>query len=216
MKKYIFIVIVLMLPMLTNAQGVWEIPNANAGDSPKKETKSAVPEKENPDAPYLAGAVPEVDGIVTWTLHVDAPSKSAQELYDSMMGYFGQLASQENQMEGSGISLVNKQEHTIIVSLREWMVFKASLLSLDRTKFFCKIMTTCKDGGVDVVIDRLTYRYEDNQPSGGLLVKAEEWISDKAALNKKGKMYKGCAKFRRKTVDRMNELMNGIKLALLE
>lgn len=216
MKKYIIIVIVAMLPMLTIAQGVWEVPNSSAGDSPKKVMKSAVPEKANPDAPYLAGAVPEVDGIVTWTLHVDAPGQSAQELYDRMMVFFGQLTSGENQLEGSGVSLVNNQEHTIVVSLREWMVFKSSLLSLDRTKFFCRIVATCKDGGVDVVFNRLTYRYEDNQPGGGLVVKAEEWISDQAALTKKGKMYKGCAKFRRKTVDRMNELMDGIRIALMD
>ena len=216
MRKIIFIVLGTWLSLTAIAQNEWEIPNAQPQKSAptKVEKQKPVEQKDNPDAPYLAGAVPEVDGIVTWNLHVDAPGKSAQELYDRMMEHFGKLTSGENQLEGSCVSLVNKQEHIIVVSLREWMVFRSSLLSLDRTKFFCKIVATCKDGAVDVVFDRLTYRYEEERSEGGQLYKAEEWISDRAALTKKGKMYRGCAKFRRKTVDRMNELMDGIRAAI--
>ena len=41
----------------------------------------------------------------------------------------------------------------------------------------------------------------------GIHYKAEEWISDKEAVNKKGtKLYPRSGKFRRKTVDRVEEI----------
>ena len=46
--------------------------------------------------------------------------------------------------------------------------------------------------------------------------KAEEWITNKYAVNKKGtKLLPISGKFRRKTVDRMNELMGNIHIALI-
>ena len=43
----------------------------------------------------------------------------------------------------------------------------------------------------------------------GIIFKAEEWISDGEALNKaKTKLYPKSGKFRRKTVDRMEEIFD--------
>ena len=55
------------------------------------------------------------------------------------------------------------------------------------------------------------YRYEEQREGGGHVLKAEEYINDKNALNKKKtKMYKGVAKFRRKTIDRKDYLFSSI------
>ena len=44
----------------------------------------------------------------------------------------------------------------------------------------------------------------------GIPYKAEEWITDKVAVNKKGtKLYPRSGKFRRMTVDRVEEIFNG-------
>ena len=44
----------------------------------------------------------------------------------------------------------------------------------------------------------------------GILYKAEEWITDKLAVNKKGtRLYPRSGKFRRMTVDRVEAIFNG-------
>lgn len=204
----------LLLPLVAAAQNVWEVPNAKAGEETRKTEKEVKPEKENPDAPYLRGAVPEVEGKVVWTYQIEAPGKSAQELFDRTCDYFNRLAEEEGQLEGSGISLVNRQEHIVVASIREWMTFRTSLLALDRTKIYYRVVVDCKDGSADITIDRISFRYEEERNPGAKPLKAEEWISDKAAVSKKNKLYKGSAKFRRKTVDRMNELRESLSREL--
>lgn len=214
MMKKLIVTALLLLPIVATAQNVWEVPNAQAGEEVRKTEKEVKPEKENPDKPYLRGVVPEVDGKVAWTYQIEAPGKSAQELFDRTCDYFNRLSKEEGQLEGSGISLVNRQEHIVVASIREWMTFRTSLLSLDRTKIYYRVVVTCKDGAAEVVADRISFRYEEERNPGAKPLKAEEWISDKAAVSKKNKLYKGSAKFRRKTVDRMNELRESLSREL--
>ena len=99
----------------------------------------------------------------------------------------------------------------IVTSVKEWLVFKDQFFSLDRSRFSFNLVTTCSDGHVSVVMNRLVYRYEENREHGGQVMKAEELINDRNSLNKKKtKMYKGTAKFRRKTIDRKDFLFNDI------
>ena len=66
--KRIIIALLLALPLAASAQ-VWEVPESQQQPStPKQEKKAARPAEANPDAPYLAGAVPEEDGEVVWPL----------------------------------------------------------------------------------------------------------------------------------------------------
>lgn len=72
----------------------------------------------------------------------------------------------------------------------------------------------CENGKVNIAVTRLHYLYEEERTP--LRYTAEEWISDSKALNKKQtKLLPISAKFRRKTVDRMEELFNQIDAALL-
>ncbi len=49
----------------------------------------------------------------------------------------------------------------------------------------------------------------------GVPYKAEEWITDKEAVNKKGtKLYPRSGKFRRKTIDRVENIFEGFMDAL--
>lgn len=214
MTKILIAATMLLLPMAATAQNGWEVHNAQAAE-PTQEVKTVSrTEKENPDAPYLRGAVPEVDGKVAWTFRIDATGLDAQQVYDRVVAYFDRLSKEEGQLEGSGVSLVNRQEHIVVASQREWMTFRASIISLDRTKIFFRVVVNCHDGWADVTADRISYRYEEERNPGAKPLKAEEWISDEAAVSKKNKLYKGSAKFRRKTVDRMNELKEALGQAL--
>ncbi len=202
--------------MIGWSQGVWESPvteknNINNDTSVSKDTKP------NPDEKYLVGAVPEVNGKVEWQLDVDVPGKSAQEIYDIIFDCFTNLTKEENQLEGSCVSLVNKEEHIVVASMKEWLVFTDKLLALDRTKFNYTLIAYCKDNHLTVTMGRVSYRYDEERVKGGHVYMAEEWINDENALNrKKTRLMPGSAKFRRKTIDRKDLIFDTIKTAVLK
>ena len=214
--RLFLILAVCLMPLAAVAQGVWERPDA-AGDAGKK-VKEQKAEKPNPDAKYLAGAVTEVDGKVVWTMDVDVPGKSADQIYALMLQCFTDLTKTENQIEGSCVALVNKAEHMVVATIREWLVFTDKFFALDRTKFYYTLIASCADNHLNVTMSRISYRYEEGrEPGGGYVYKAEEWIDDKHALNKKKtRLLPGSAKFRRKTVDRKDYLFSVIHEAVLQ
>lgn len=199
--------------MIVIAQSEWEKPkNIDSEFVQDKRTQTS------DDAKYLAGAVPEIDGRVEWKLDIDVKGKTVDQIYDIMLQYMTKLTKGENQLEGSCVALVNKNEHVVVANVREWLVFTDKFLSLDRTKFYYTLIAYCSDNHLTVTMNRITYIYEDGRvKDGGYVYKAEEWINDENALNrKKTKLYRGSAKFRRKTIDRKDNLFNSIKDAVLK
>ena len=101
----------------------------------------------------------------------------------------------------------------LVYSSKMWMVFKKKFLYLDQTRLRYQISVTTGQGAVNISITQISYLYneewEENKPTGteGERYRAEEWITDEKALNKKGtKVLPMSGKFRRKTIDRMNEI----------
>ena len=208
MKKLITILMMAM-PLAAMAQNVWEKPKEES----LEKTAKVVTVKENKDEKYLRGAVPIVNGDVCWTLDVDVPGKSAQDIYDKMYKTLTDLTKSEGQLEGSAVSLVNKQDHIIVASVREWLLFSSNFISLDRSKFYYTLVARCSDGHLNMTMDRISYKYEEERNKQ--VYKAEEWISDDNAVNKKNtKLYRGSAKFRRKTIDRKDQIFETVKNVL--
>ena len=189
----------------------WETKkNERALMSTTKE--SATP---NPDTKYLEGAVPEVNGHVEWNLSIDVPGRSAEWIYNKLGQLFTDMTHGEGQMEQSRVALADEVKHILGVRFQEWLVFRSSTLSLDRTEFNYTVIAECKDGHADVKLGRISYVYEENR-GGGQNYKAEEWIIDKYGLNKsKTKLAKLSGKFRRKTIDRKDYIFKEIKNTLL-
>lgn len=208
MKKLVTILMMAM-PLAAMAQNVWEKPKEESSEK----TAKVVKVKENKDEKYLRGAVPIVNGDVCWTLDVDVPGKSAQDIYDKMYKTLTDLTKSEGQLEGSAVSLVNKQDHIIVASVREWLLFSSNFISLDRTKFYYTLVARCSDGHLNMTMDRISYKYEEERNKQ--VYKAEDWISDDNAVNKKNtKLYRGSAKFRRKTIDRKDQIFETVKNVL--
>ena len=207
MKKNILISLLLSFPMLLTAQGVWERPTFDDG----KEEITTESSKSKEDEKYLKGAVTEVDGKVKWVLDLEVPGKSANEIYDIMLKYLNTLTKGEEQLPGSQVSLVNKEEQIIVATMKEWLLFKSTILALDRTKFNYVLKMECYDGRLKVELGRIKYIYGE-QGSKIYTYKAEEWITDELAMNKKGtRLYRVSGKFRRRTIDRKDELFSEIR-----
>jgi len=210
MKKVI-IALFLALPLVAGAQ-VWEVPEdqqQQQTEKPKKEKKAVQMAEENPDAPYLAGAVPEENGEVVWQ-RTYRNGWDAETNYTKMLDYFTRLTKEENQFPESHVALVDKNEHKLVCAISEWLLFRSSFITLDRTQFDYTALVECRKNEVSVKFFRLKYVYEANRGDGQRFT-AEELINDANALNKKQtKLYKKTAKFRRKTVDRMEQLLDDI------
>lgn len=215
MKKLIA-VLLAFVPMLGIAQSnTWEIP-----DQPQQKAK-VVEKKEvqKVDQKYLDGAVPEVDGSVVFTLDKDVPGMSADQIYDKIYEVISSVV-EEGKSSGlkpeSRIAAVNKAGHSIAARVKEWLVFSSNFISLDRTEFNYTILATASDGHVNLKMERITYAYEMNRKDAtGLQEKAEKWITDKYALNKKKtKLSPISGKFRRKTIDRKDNIFERVCQAL--
>lgn len=203
MKK-IFILLSLALSLTANAQNTWEMPEED-------ETTEAV--KVNPDAKYLAGAVPTVDGKVVFSTTIEAPGKSADEIYGILQKYMLKMTKEKNQFETSQLSIQDSCQHLLAGAYQEWLVFKNSGLSLDRTRFKYTLIAKCEDGKAEVSLSRISYLYDEQRTPQKYT--AEEWITDENALRKnKEKLLPISGKFRRKTVDRKNYLFNKFQTLL--
>lgn len=213
--KRLFFIISLFLPLTVMAQSNWERPADAASNTKEEKAAKAAKTKQSKaerDAKYLAGAVTEVDGRVQWDLEVDAPGKSAEQIYNSVYEYLKELTSSENQLEGSQVALVNKAEHSIVATVKEWLIFKQNAISIDRAATSFVLSAVCKDNHLSVTLTRIIFDYTENVPTREGIFRAEEWITDKEALNKKGtKLYPGSARFRRKMCDRKDEIFNGLR-----
>lgn len=196
--KNILMAIMMCLPMLATAQNTWEMSEAN---------ETAQGQKVNPDQKYLEGAVPVVDGRVTFSTTINAPGKSAQQIYTTLLDYMTKMTKEDNQLEQSRIALANEDSHTIAGSYQEWLVFKNSPLNLDRTRFMYNIIVNATDGKANVTLTRIYYLYDEERSPQ--TYKAEEWITDEYGLKKnKQKLSRVSGKFRKKTIDRKDYLFN--------
>ncbi|MBR0274700.1 MAG: DUF4468 domain-containing protein [Prevotella sp.] len=195
--RQLIIALLIALPVAVAAQeNEWE----------KQEQKA---QTTNPDAKYLAGAVPEVDGHVMFSTTVQVPGKTAEQIYERALQLMTELTKTSNQLEQSRIAYTNAETHQIVGSYQEWLVFKNKPLNLDRTRMLYQLVADCRDGEMDLKMMRIVYLYdEERNPT---TYKAEEWINDKYGLNKKQtKLARVSGKFRRKTIDRKDYLFKNL------
>ena len=162
------------------------------------------------DSKYLAGAVPEENGIVTFKKSFSVLGKSETELREAMRLYVNQLVNNSIPAPGNYARIMEDDETGITARVCEWMIFKKKPLNLDRTRFRYQIAAKVEGQRITITISNISYYYnEDMETMNGMIFKAEEWISDKEALNKaKTKLYPKSGKFRRKTVDRAEEIFD--------
>ncbi|MBR4516630.1 MAG: DUF4468 domain-containing protein [Bacteroidaceae bacterium] len=172
------------------------------------------------DPKYLLGAVPEVDGIVTFQKNFTVTEKSEQQIYDILRVYTRNsllaCGIPNQQPEYTRIVSEDRSSGTIVARVEEYMTFSHVLLNLDRTRFRYMLTASVKGQRVSLILTQISYYYnEDKEGRNGEAYKAEEWITDKVAVNKKGtRLYPRSGKFRRMTVDRVEAIFDGYMEAL--
>lgn len=171
---------------------------------------------------YLApGVVPEVDGKVVFSKEISAPGKSVEDLY-TVLSSFAALRFEANAARGNWrepnffknieyakVTEADKNAGKIVAQGAEEMIFSNRALSKDYTHVYYRFTGEAKNGSVKVTISNIAYVYVGSQETER--IPAEDWITDKEAINKKGQLRRISGKFRVKTVDLFNEIADEIE-----
>jgi len=205
MKK-ILIMLLGLLPISMWAQD-------NSWERPEEEQEAQETAKENPNAKYLRGAVPEVDGKIVFTKTIKAPGKSTKQIYSIIKEYMQKMIGEKNQINSMIITDDSTSYSEIGGKYEEWLVFKKSAIVLDQTRFIYVFQAKCQNGQATLSLSHISYVYDEERDIQRM--KAEDWITDDQAVNKKNtRLYPITGKFRRKTIDRKDFLFDKIESLL--
>lgn len=193
----------------------WQLPSAQTTPQKKNSAKPEEKKKDKTDPKYLDGAVTtDAEGKIVFRRFIPVSGHSADELYNAALAFLQQLVSSDNQLEGSRLALVNPTDHSLVATVKENMLFSSSAISVDQTEADYVLVVKCGDRGADVEISHIAFNYEPERPSG-FREKAENVISDKMAMNKKHTaLNRIFGKFRRGTVDRVDQITRQLADAL--
>lgn len=163
------------------------------------------------DAKYLAkNAVPVENGRVIFTHEFEVPM-NVGDIYVAVQEWMNKQFAPVEEMPNHKMISTNKEAYEMTAGGEEWLVFTNKFLSLDRTRLYYKLKLTCYDKKFVANIYDIRYWYEEER-EGGMKYSAEEWITDEWAVNKKGtKLAKKSGKFRRKTIDRVDEIFTNLE-----
>ena len=169
--------------------------------------------KDNSDPKYLAGAVTLTDGKVVFTKDLKVPGADKHSLFVEMKEWAERRFKPDGKLQGR-VVYADEDEGVIVVSGEEYLVFSSTALSLDRTRVYYQLVINVADANCKITMSRIRYWYDESR-NGGEKYTAEEWITDKMALNKKQtKLAPICGKFRRETIDLKDNLFASAAVAL--
>lgn len=215
MKSLILTLMVAMLPFCVNAQ--------NTGIFGKKNTSTKVTDF----TPYMQGAVPVENGLVTFSKTFTATGKSKEDLYRQIASwasarympniengkwtdpdYFRNLAYSSVKVSNDA----SDPKTQIVCQGNEEIVFTNRILERDYAEIEYKLNIKINDGSVKATMTNIAYVYTFTSEKER--VAAEAYITDETAFNKKGNFIKQNRKFRVKTVDLANELFSEIETVI--
>lgn len=165
------------------------------------------------ETPYLAGAVPEQNGMIVFAEHYDLPGKSRAELVARLEQYVRNLVEVPEKLPTSRLTEVSLDSGVVAASVEEYLWFKRNSLVWDRATVRYQLVVLAKEGAFDIMMRNIRYAYEPFDRNGEeTFFPAEDWITDREALKRNGRLTKvGGRKFRVKTIDRKNEIFAGAR-----
>ncbi len=168
------------------------------------------------DAKYLAGAVPVVDGRVTFTQTINVPGLTKDVLYTYVNKWANDKFKTTDGFPNNKLISEDASAGEIGAIGEQYIVFSNSVLSLDRARIFYQFTAKVANGKCDMTITRIRYLYEESR-NGGQRYSAEEIITDETGLNKKkDKLARVIGKFRRETIDYKDDLFKSVSTSIME
>lgn len=164
----------------------------------KKRSKAVEPQ-------YQTGTVPVVNGKVTFEETITAEGMTASEIEEKVNSWVARRFVKPTVIAAKCYE--SDKPHTTVVKSEEYIVFKKTAFVLNRPRIYYYLTITAEEGACKFNMSRITYWYDDEDEKGGIHMKAENWLTDEMAFDKKGNLKKFEGKFRRKTIDLKNLLV---------
>lgn len=171
-----------------------------------------------PENAYTGKVVPiNENGFVVFEKDIKIERKTKNELFIDLQAYLqNQLLRHEYTQRDSKLVENDEAEGLLAVRMDEYLYFKKTPFETDRVHFLYNLIANIEDGKVKLTLQNLRYLYDPEASPYATAeeMPAEQWITDKEALNKKGKLIKKFKRFRIFTVDRVNSLFKEIEKVL--
>lgn len=168
-----------------------------------------------------AGAVPVVDGRVIFESTIKASGKTREQLYKVLASWsaYRFAAGTRNatwrdpdffcNLDWAQVTQAEKEQGHIRAQGAEEMVFSNKPLAKDYAHIFYLLDMQAEDGAITLRMHNIIFSYVGSQDA--TRTPAEDMITDKYGLNKKGKLARINGKFRLKTIDLFNEFVDELK-----
>lgn len=156
--------------------------------------------------------IPVINGKVTFEETIPAEGYTAKEVKDIIDTWIKERFVKPVVISAKQFT-ANNPKATILKG-EEYIVFKNKPLVLERARIYYYLTLTANEGSCTFNMSRITYWYDDEDDKGGIKMIAEEWITDENAINKKGNLKKFEGKFRNKTIELKNILVNDLTYRL--
>lgn len=166
---------------------------------------------------YLKGAVPEVNGKVVFTQEVALPGMTKEQIYQKVAAFYSlRFAANSSKgdwrdtdffrnIEYANVTKADKAAGVLAAQGAEEMIFSNKALSKDYTHVYYIFDAQIEDGKATFTMHNIFYVYVGGSDKAER-IPAEQWITDKEGLNKKGEPARISGKFRIKTIDLFEEL----------
>lgn len=155
---------------------------------------------------YMAGAVPEEDGMVVFRKTLKAPGVTKDQLYLQLLTWAQKQFIPQEDFQ-SRVLYSNQEKGEIVCQGEEYLVFTNKAFSLDRAAINYRLFLECRDGVCKVKIANIKYAYFVSSQDVPERYTAEEMITDENTLNKtKNKLIRKTGKFRIHTIDLVDKL----------
>ena len=146
---------------------------------------------------YMAGAVPEVDGKVVFTRELNVSGFSGEQIYNALLDWSHKTFTENS----SRILYTDAQRGVIAAQGEEVMIIKIGLFP-GKVKAMYMLTINSSDGKCTLTTSRIRYKNNPSSKDGEEIITAEEYITDKYALNKtKTKIFRGTGDYRSNTID---------------
>lgn len=157
---------------------------------------------------YLKGAVPEINGKVTFTRTIEAPALSQEQIFKIAQQWAEQQFISKDGFR-SRVLYANAPKGELACLGEEYLVFADKALSLDRAKISYQLHLHVTPGKCEAKVLSIRYTYENEE------LTAENTITDGHALYKnKNKLIRQPGKFRTHTIDLVANLFSGLQTAI--
>jgi hypothetical protein len=161
------------------------------------------------DPKYLKGAVPEKDGKVIFSDTINLLGMNKEVIYEKALKW----ANENFHTEKNRVVYTNPEQGTISCRCESEMLFSAGTLSLDRAYMNYQLNIYCDNGSCRTDIKSIHYLYNVSSKKEPEKYYAEDWITDKEAVNK-DKLFRNNGKFRIKTIDLVDDIHDNMYIAL--